>query len=169
MRRIETEVLVVGGGATGTGIIRDLAMRGFDALLVERDDWASGTTGRYNGLMHSGSRYALMDLQTGKECIQENRILRKIMPHCIEDTSGLMIATPGDDPVFGNEVIDRCRQAGIPGNAHTFFLEKAGVALNDGAAFGRGGEGFVRLNFGCPRSTLVAALDRIRSALLDLA
>jgi cystathionine beta-lyase len=61
-----------------------------------------------------------------------------------------------------------CREAGIPGNAHEFFLQKARVALNDGAIFGQGGEGFVRLNFGCPRSTLVQALDRMRDALETL-
>ncbi|MBN1810793.1 MAG: PatB family C-S lyase [Anaerolineae bacterium] len=59
-----------------------------------------------------------------------------------------------------------CREAGIPGNPHRFFLERARVAVSDGAIFGRGGEGFVRLNFGCPRSTLVEALDRMREALL---
>jgi cystathionine beta-lyase len=62
-----------------------------------------------------------------------------------------------------------CRQAGIPGSCHKFFLEKARVAMNDGAMFGRGGSGFVRLNFGCHRSTLVAALERMRQALLNLA
>lgn len=46
-----------------------------------------------------------------------------------------------------------------------FFLEKARVALNPGADFGPGGEGFVRLNFGCPRSTLAKALERMKSAL----
>jgi cystathionine beta-lyase len=50
-------------------------------------------------------------------------------------------------------------------DAHRFFLEKARVALNDGATFGQGGEGFVRLNFGCPRSTLQEALERMKSAL----
>ncbi len=59
-----------------------------------------------------------------------------------------------------------CRQAEIAGNPHEFFLEKARVALNDGATFGKGGEGFVRLNFGCPRSTLREALERMRTALL---
>jgi cystathionine beta-lyase len=61
-----------------------------------------------------------------------------------------------------------CRDAGIPGNPHEFFLRSARVALNDGGAFGRGGEGFVRLNFGCPRSTLVEALNRMKQSLLDL-
>jgi cystathionine beta-lyase len=61
-----------------------------------------------------------------------------------------------------------CRGAGIPGNPHRFFLERARVAVNDGAVFGLGGEGFVRLNFGCPRSTLVEALERMKAALATL-
>ena len=61
-----------------------------------------------------------------------------------------------------------CRQSGIQGNPHEFFLQKARVALNDGKAFGRGGEGFVRLSFGCRRSTLVEALDRMKDALAYL-
>jgi ABC-type transport system involved in multi-copper enzyme maturation permease subunit len=60
-----------------------------------------------------------------------------------------------------------CTGAGIPGgDPFTFFLERARVALNDGAAFAA--PGFVRLNFGCPRATLTAALDRMREALVGL-
>ena len=58
-----------------------------------------------------------------------------------------------------------CRAAGLPVSPYNFFLEKARVGLNDGATFGQGGEGFVRLNFGCPRSTLTAALERMQAAL----
>ncbi len=58
-----------------------------------------------------------------------------------------------------------CREAGIEGNPHQFFLKQARVALNDGPNFGPCGEGFVRLNFGCTRATLVEALERMRLAL----
>ncbi|HCK82102.1 MAG TPA: putative C-S lyase [Candidatus Competibacteraceae bacterium] len=58
-----------------------------------------------------------------------------------------------------------CREAGLSGNPHQFFLKHAGVALNDGTTFGAGGEGFVRLNFGCPRATLAGGLERMRAAL----
>lgn len=58
-----------------------------------------------------------------------------------------------------------CRSATIPGNPSEFFLEQAHVGLNDGPEFGTGGEGFVRLNFGCPRKILAEALDRMASAL----
>ena len=61
-----------------------------------------------------------------------------------------------------------CRDSGIPGNPFQFFLKKARVALNDGSEFGKGGEGFVRLNFACPRKTLVEALDRMSMALKGL-
>lgn len=55
----------------------------------------------------------------------------------------------------------------IQGSPHKFFLEKARLALNEGADFGPGGEGFVRLNFGCPRQTLVEALERMSAALRE--
>ncbi len=58
-----------------------------------------------------------------------------------------------------------CRQSGIKGNPFRFFLKNAAVALNDGADCGKGGEGFVRLNFACPRATLVEGLDRMATAL----
>jgi cystathionine beta-lyase len=59
-----------------------------------------------------------------------------------------------------------CRGARIPGgDPHTFFLKAARVALNDGATFGRAGQGFVRLNFGCPRPLLETGLERMRAAL----
>ena len=62
-----------------------------------------------------------------------------------------------------------CRDAAIPGgDPFTFFLETARVALNDGTAFGRSGQGFVRLNFGCPRAILTEGLDRMRAALAAL-
>jgi glycerol-3-phosphate dehydrogenase len=114
MRTLQTEVLVIGGGATGTGIVRDLAMRGFKTILVEKRDLTHGTTGRYHGLLHSGGRYAVKDPQAAVECIEENRILRRIMPHCIEDTGGFFVVTPWDDPAFGDRFMAGCRAATIP-------------------------------------------------------
>ena len=91
------DVLVVGGGATGAGVLRDLARRGLRTLLVERGDYGTGTTGRYHGLLHSGGRYVAKDALAARECIAENRILRRIAPASIEDTGGYFVATP-DDP-----------------------------------------------------------------------
>ncbi len=61
-----------------------------------------------------------------------------------------------------------CRDAGIADNPAQFFLKQARVAMNDGVTFGRGGEGFVRLNFGCPRSILEEALGRMERALKEM-
>lgn len=58
-----------------------------------------------------------------------------------------------------------CRQAGIEGKPSEFFQKQSRVAMNDGAWFGKGGEGFVRLNFGCPRSMLEEALERMKATL----
>jgi cystathionine beta-lyase len=58
-----------------------------------------------------------------------------------------------------------CRHAGIDGNPGEFFLKQAKVGLEEGKYFGRGGEGYVRLNFGCPRATLQEALERMKAAL----
>ncbi|HVN54635.1 MAG TPA: PatB family C-S lyase [Anaerolineaceae bacterium] len=61
-----------------------------------------------------------------------------------------------------------CRRLPLNESAFFFFLREARVALVDGAGFGKGGEGFARLNFGCPRSVLKEALDRMEEALFRL-
>jgi cystathionine beta-lyase len=61
-----------------------------------------------------------------------------------------------------------CRESGIEGSPGDFFEKEAGVVLNDGSWFGKGGQGFVRLNFACPRSVLKDGLTRIKEALAAL-
>jgi glycerol-3-phosphate dehydrogenase len=114
MRKLQTEVLVIGGGATGAGVVRDLAMRGFDCTLVEKRDLTHGTTGRYHGLLHSGGRYVVKDPDAAEECIRENRTLRRIMPHSLEDTGGFFVSTPWDDPDYADAFLQGCASAGIP-------------------------------------------------------
>ncbi|SQD80632.1 anaerobic glycerol-3-phosphate dehydrogenase subunit A [Moritella yayanosii] len=108
-----SEVLIIGGGATGTSIMRDCALRGIACILLDKGDIASGTTGRNHGLLHSGARYAVTDSESARECIQENKILKDIASHCIEDTSGLFITLPEDDLDFQTTFIDACTSAGI--------------------------------------------------------
>ena len=81
--------------------------------LVERADLTDGTSGRYHGLLHSGGRYAVRDPESARECIEENRILRRIVPHAIEDTGGLFVTTPDDDPAYADKWVVACREAGI--------------------------------------------------------
>jgi len=116
MNQIETEILVIGGGATGTGIAWDAALRGFSVVLVEKRDLTHGTTGRYHGLLHSGGRYVVQDPQSAAECIAENRILRKTHTHCIEDTGGFFVVTPEDEGDYPDQFKAACAKTGVPCN-----------------------------------------------------
>ncbi|EMA11475.1 glycerol-3-phosphate dehydrogenase [Haloarcula vallismortis] len=111
---IETDVLVVGGGATGAGVARDLALRGVDVTLVERNGLTSGTSGRSHGLLHSGARYAEADRVGAEECITENRILKDIAGACIRDTGGLFVQLAEDDPDYFETKRAACEEVGIP-------------------------------------------------------
>ena len=110
----ETGVLVVGGGATGAGIARDLALRGVDVTLVERGGIGSGTSGRSHGLLHSGARYAEADRVGAEECLEENEILRDIAGACIQDTGGLFVQLEADDPDYFEAKRSACEEIGIP-------------------------------------------------------
>ncbi|MGE5578058.1 MAG: anaerobic glycerol-3-phosphate dehydrogenase subunit GlpA [Syntrophothermus sp.] len=110
----DERVVVIGGGSTGTGIARDLAMRGVPTTLIEMGDLASGTTGRCHGLLHSGGRYVVGDPATARECVEENRILRRIAPHCIEDTGGLFVAVTDKDLEYLPQFLAACRTTGLP-------------------------------------------------------
>ena len=114
MKRIDAEILVIGGGATGTGVAWDAALRGFKVVLVERRDLTHGTSGRYHGLLHSGGRYAVKDPHGAAECIAENQILRRTHAHCIEDTSGFFVVLPEDDDDFPDKFKAGCENVGIP-------------------------------------------------------
>ncbi|QCC59934.1 FAD-dependent oxidoreductase [Natrinema thermotolerans] len=107
-------VLVIGGGATGAGIARDLARRGVDVTLVERDGLASGTSGRSHGLLHSGARYAEADGPEARACLEENRIVRRIAGECVRDTGGLFVELAADDPAYFEAKRAACENVGIP-------------------------------------------------------
>ena len=106
-------VLVVGGGATGTGVARDLAARGVDVTLVDRGGLGSGTSGRSHGLLHSGARYAEADPDGARECIEESTTLREIAGACVRETGGLFVRLAGDDPDYFEEKIAACEAVGI--------------------------------------------------------
>ncbi|MCS1263882.1 anaerobic glycerol-3-phosphate dehydrogenase subunit A [Escherichia coli] len=112
-----SDVIIIGGGATGAGIARDCALRGLRVILVERHDIATGATGRNHGLLHSGARYAVTDAESARECISENQILKRIARHCVEPTNGLFITLPEDDLSFQATFIRACEEAGISAEA----------------------------------------------------
>jgi glycerol-3-phosphate dehydrogenase len=110
---IKTDVIIIGGGATGCGIARDLALRGVPHYLVEKGDFASGATGACHGLLHSGGRYVVKDSESARECISENAILRRIARKCVETTGGLFIRLPGDSKRYRDEFLASCDEIGI--------------------------------------------------------
>lgn len=112
-KTLETEVLVIGGGATGTGVMRDLALRGIHCTLIDRHDLNAGASGGNHGLLHSGGRYVSADAETAAECREEGDILKRLAPQCIDDCGGLFVAVEGDDPTFAEAFPGACAQAGI--------------------------------------------------------
>ncbi|MFB6101273.1 MAG: FAD-dependent oxidoreductase [Haloplanus sp.] len=110
---MRTTVLVIGGGATGVGVARDLALRGVDVTLVERESLAAGTTGRSHGVLHSGARYAEADPDDAAACLAENRILRDIAPACIRETGGYFLQLDGDDPAYFERKREACADLGM--------------------------------------------------------
>ncbi|MDR0990843.1 MAG: FAD-dependent oxidoreductase, partial [Propionibacteriaceae bacterium] len=115
MRRLSADVVVVGGGTTGVGVVRDLALRGYQAVLLDRADLAQGTSGRFHGLLHSGGRYVVSDPESGRECAQENAIIRRIQPSAVEPTGGLFVVLQDDpDPTWPDQFVAGAAQAQVP-------------------------------------------------------
>ncbi len=120
---LKIPVLIIGGGVTGTGIARDLALRGIHCLVIEKGNINDGASGRNHGLLHSGARYVGSDPDSAAECARESQILKKIAPHCIEDTGGLYVAVQGDDPTYIANFPPLCKQAGI--NCQSLSVQEA--------------------------------------------
>ncbi len=110
----QPDVVIIGGGATGCGLAWDLSLRGLSVALVEKGDLASGTTGRFHGLLHSGARYVVSDPVTAGECYKESAILRRIVKSAIDETGGLFVFGDEDDPRYLEQWLEGCRAAGIP-------------------------------------------------------
>jgi glycerol-3-phosphate dehydrogenase len=108
------EHIIIIGGGVGGAIAHDLCLRGFRVTLLEKGALVSGATGRHHGLLHSGARYALHDPATARECIVENRIMRRIAPEALEQNDGLFIAISDEDLSHRSDFIAKCRAAGIP-------------------------------------------------------
>jgi cystathionine beta-lyase len=77
---------------------------------------------------------------------------------------GIRVTVPQATYLAWLDFGDWMRERGISESPHEFLLKNGKIALNDGATFGTGGEGFVRLNFGCPRALLEEGLSRIKRA-----
>jgi glycerol-3-phosphate dehydrogenase len=80
----EYDVVVIGGGIAGAGAARDLALRGLSVAVVEKADFAYGTTSRSSKLIHGGLRYLeLFDFALVRESLRERETLRRLAPHVV--------------------------------------------------------------------------------------
>ncbi|MGH2952065.1 MAG: FAD-dependent oxidoreductase, partial [Solirubrobacterales bacterium] len=91
------DVVVIGGGITGAGVALDAASRGYSVALVERDDYAIGTSSRSSKMVHGGLRYLQnFDLGLVREALLERQLLVQLAPHLVYPTP-FLVPTLGDD------------------------------------------------------------------------
>ncbi|HTR76022.1 MAG TPA: glycerol-3-phosphate dehydrogenase/oxidase [Solirubrobacterales bacterium] len=90
------EVVVIGGGITGAGVALDAASRGYSVALLERDDYAIGTSSRSSKMVHGGLRYLQnFDLGLVREALLERQLLVRLAPHLVYPTP-FLVASLGE-------------------------------------------------------------------------
>lgn len=128
----------------------------------------SATQGLVSWVNLMGIEAATAAYQEGEEWLQRLMVYleanRDFLVEQVQDLPGIKMAKPEGTYLAWLD----CREAGIPGNPFKFFLDRGRIALNDGVTFGPGGEGFVRLNFGCPRALIADGIERMAMALKTL-
>jgi len=120
------DILVVGGGITGAGVLREAALGGFSAALVDKGDFASGTSSRSSKLIHGGVRYLQQgDLGLVREAARERARLHRMAPHLARPVS-MMIPAPSRGGLLkvaaGLWTFDRL--AGDPADRHRVLSKK---------------------------------------------
>ena len=145
MERGPLDVLVVGGGITGSGVARDATLRGWKVGLVEQEDFAFGTSSRSSKIIHGGVRY----LEYGhfllvRESARERKALRRIAPHLVHPI-------PFIYPVFGGDQL---------------WLIRTGLALFDWMASATTAERSRRLRPSEVRERLPGLRDPLKGGVL---
>jgi glycerol-3-phosphate dehydrogenase len=77
------DLLVIGGGVNGTGIARDAAMRGLSTCLIEKKDFAAGSSGANSGMIHGGARYLFLDAKVTRLSCLDSGYIQRIAPHLL--------------------------------------------------------------------------------------
>jgi glycerol-3-phosphate dehydrogenase len=91
------EVVVIGGGITGAGVALDAASRGYSVALLERDDYAVGTSSRSSKMVHGGLRYLQnFDLGLVREALLERQLMVQLAPHLVYPTP-FLVASLGEE------------------------------------------------------------------------
>ena len=93
------DVVVIGGGITGAGVALDAATRGYSVALLEKADFASGTSSRSSKLVHGGLRYLhQFDLGLVREALLERQLMVKLAPHLVKPLKMVVPAFEGTRP-----------------------------------------------------------------------
>src|SRR5689334_5002206 len=126
LRRLADErfdVLVIGGGITGVGVALDAASRGLRVALVERDDFASGTSSKSSKLVHGGLRYLQNgDVRLVYEALSERQRLRKNAPHLVKVLPFLI-------PIFSKDGLINAKVARAMGSAMWMYDLTGGARI----------------------------------------
>lgn len=107
-------VLVIGAGITGLFATMYLSKSGVKVVLIDKGDVLSGTSGRFHGMLHSGTRYTTNDSEAARECISENRKLYGMAQKFIRDTGGYFVALDQQEADFGDRILESNKKNGIP-------------------------------------------------------
>jgi glycerol-3-phosphate dehydrogenase len=119
----EFDVLVVGGGITGAGVALDAASRGLRTALIERDDFASGTSSKSSKLVHGGLRYLQNgDIKLVYEALAERQRLRKNAPHLVKILPFLI-------PIFSKDGLINSKIARAMGSAMWMYDLTGGARI----------------------------------------
>jgi glycerol-3-phosphate dehydrogenase len=127
------DVVVIGGGVTGAGVALDAASRGYSVAIVERADWAIGTSSRSSKMVHGGLRYLQnFDLGLVREALLERQLMVQLAPHLVYPTPFLV-------PTLGDE--RRSRMLGIGLNMYDVMAStRVGQARRERAAREQAGD-----------------------------
>ena len=117
------DVLVVGGGITGCGVALDAASRGLRTALVERDDFASGTSSKSSKMVHGGLRYLQNgDVRLVYEALRERQRLRRNAPHLVDVLPFLI-------PIFAKDGLINAKVARALGSAMWMYDLTGGARI----------------------------------------
>lgn len=126
LRQLEStdfDVVVIGGGITGVGCALDAASRGLRTALIERDDFASGTSSKSSKLVHGGIRYLQQgDVRLVYEALAERQILRRNAPHLVKVLPFLI-------PIFSSKGVVNRKLARAMGTAMWMYDLTGGLRI----------------------------------------
>lgn len=111
---MKNKVVILGGGIAGLSIARDLILRGFRVVVIERDKVGCGATTKCAGMLHSGVRYSISDPDLAELCHKENKIMKNIASFSVGKKDALFVVLDTDSKKFSNNFEESCRYSNIP-------------------------------------------------------